>query len=102
MLVYISLADQQPPSFPEDIDNGTIVSELHNLLTSVGGKHAEYSIPTTINAVEGEEGEEGESPFPEGFDLELHDDDKEEEDAVKRKPETKLRKVTSGCDLTCE
>ena len=96
------------------MDNGTIVSELHNLLTSVGGKHAEYSIPT-INAVEREEGEEGEegegeegeregeSLFPEGFDLELHDeDDKEEEDAVKRKPETKLRKVTSGCDLTCE
>ena len=78
------------------------MSELHNLLTSVGGKHAEHSIPTTINAVEREEGE-GESPFPEGFDLELHYEvDKEEEDAVKRKPETKLRKVTSGCDLTCE
>ena len=58
-LYIFPLADQQPPSFPEDIDNGTIVSELHNLLTSVGGKHAEYSIPT-INAVEREEGEEGE------------------------------------------
>ena len=89
------------------------MSELQNLLTSVGARHTELSAPTSVDKVEREgvgegegEGEEGESEFPGGLDIELGGGDEgmkdREEEAVKRKPEAKLRKVTSGGNLTGE
>lgn len=82
----------------------------------MGARHTELSTPTSENTAEREgvgegerEGEEGESEFPGGFDIELAGGDEgmerendREEEAVKRKPETKLRKVTSGGNLTGE
>ena len=91
------------------------MSEIHNLLTSVGGKHAEecFSLDTSMSGREEEEEgrDEGQELLPGGFTMELSDEENEEEidqgkegvgreEVVKSKPNAKLAKVTSGSLIT--
>ena len=113
----------------EDVDNGTIYSEVGQLLVSVGAKHAECTTTPPLvrkeekkRIAEEEEEEEEDSHIPGGFTLDLDEVEREEEEEeegegegegegeeegdgeVIKKPEQqrheKLQKVMSGYDLT--
>ena len=112
----------------DDVDNGTIYSEVGQLLVSVGAKYAECTTtPPLARKKKKRIVEEEDSHIPGGFTLDLDEVEREEEEEgeegegereeegdgegeeegdgeVKKKPERqrreKLQKVMSGYDLT--
>lgn len=112
--VYMYSTDQQPQSLSEEVESGTLYSEVGQLLVSVGARHVDCNTSPEFARKEMSK-EEIDCPSPGGFTLNLDDVESEEEaeseargreerkeNDVKRNPGRKreLLKIMSGYDLT--
>lgn len=107
-------SDQQPQSLSEEIESGTLYSEVGQLLMSVGARHADCNTSPELARKDLNQ-EDIDTPFSGGFTLNLDDAESEgetereeggrgegRENGVKMKPGHKreLMKIMSGYDLT--